>query len=186
MGELRSALEKLKYVVDHDQHFMCENQAAISCIMQFFIGLCTELFSICLVCHQAYSEDVIILFIALAIIADIDNYYAESSEEHKLCKDKLKEFFPKIVHTHKKYQENKEDGEYKSKRSNWSFRMRFIYKFLRLIFGVIYYYYMPFLVVPLSYIIPYFVEFGPEGLARNDYELCIEDSGWNHILIKIE
>lgn len=33
MGELRSALEKLKYVCDHDQHFMCENQAALSCIM---------------------------------------------------------------------------------------------------------------------------------------------------------
>jgi hypothetical protein len=172
MGELRSSLEKLKYVVDHDQQFMCENQAALSCIMQFFIGLCTELFSICLVCHQAYSEDVIILFIALAIIADIDNLYAESSGEHKLNDEKLKEHFPKIVHTHKKFQEDhsemKDGVEHSSKRSTWSRRMRVVYKSLRLLFGVVYYYYMPFLVVPLSYVIPYFVEFSAAGIANGD------------------
>lgn len=156
---------------------MCENQAALSCIMQFVIGLCTELFSICLVCHQAFSEDVIILFIALAIIADIDNFYAESSGEHKLNKKFLEENFPKIIHTHKKYQEDHQEDGYVCKRSRWSKICRFIYKSLRLLFGVIYYYYMPFLVVPLSYIIPYFVEFSAAGRALDDEQKCIDDSG---------
>lgn len=122
------------------------------------------------------------MFIALAIIADIDNFYAESSGEHKLREEKLKEYFPKVIHTHKKFQEDKlvdslDGKKYSTRRSSWSKRMRVIYKGLRLIFGVIYYYYMPFLVVPLSYIIPYFVEFSPEGIARDDAYLCEINSG---------
>lgn len=77
-GEVRSAMEKLKYLVDHDQHFILQNYAFMVCMMQFIIGVMTEFFSICLVCGQDEMQDVIILFIALAIIADFDNFFAES------------------------------------------------------------------------------------------------------------
>jgi len=128
--------------------------------MQFVIGFCTEFFSICLVCHQVESKDVIILFIALAIIADIDNYYAASSAETKL--GKLEEIFPKIVHTHKML-------TYKDERSEWSKNCRLLYKVLRVFFSVFYYYYSPFYVVLLSYLIPYYGEFGSEGRENDVY-----------------
>ena len=46
--------------------------------MQFFSGFITEVIDLCLICSQEKIMDVIINFIALGAISEIDNYYATS------------------------------------------------------------------------------------------------------------
>jgi hypothetical protein len=122
------------------------------CMMQFIIGVMTEFFSICLVCGQDEMQDVIILFIALAIIADFDNFFAESWDQDKITEESLGEHFPKGTHSHKLNAETRI-------RSCWGRCARFLYKIIRLIYSTLYFYYFPLLVIPFTYIIPYYYNY---------------------------
>merc|ERR1719217_804837 len=101
----------------------------------------------CLICNQEENEDCIILFVALAIVADVDNIYAESIGNHKLSD--VKSYFPAIYHTHKEL--SKETNTPEQGRTPWSARMRYFYKFLRVLYSSCYYYYFAFMILPLTY-----------------------------------
>ena len=81
-------------------------------------------------------------FIALGVIAEIDDIYAGSLYHNKIKKE-IEEGLTLEVKEHAPVRE-----EYKSK-----FRLIFvIYKFLRILYSTYYFYFMPFTVIIVSYI----------------------------------
>ena len=67
--------------------------------MQFTAGLMTEIINSALLCNITLMTDYIVLFVALLIIADIDDIYARSLGNVKL--KGIDDRFPPVMHTHK-------------------------------------------------------------------------------------
>lgn len=76
LKEVTQSLEMFKYLLDHEDHFICESQVIMICLMQFTAAFLTELINCALLCNITIITDYIVLFIALLIIADIDDIYA--------------------------------------------------------------------------------------------------------------
>jgi hypothetical protein len=91
--------------------------------------------------------DVIMNFIALGVIAEIDDFYAGSLTDFPL-KDALKEP-PMIKRSSKQITF--------SERSAFMKFVRFFYRTLRVLYASYYYYFMAFTVVPITYVLGMYV-----------------------------
>lgn len=74
----------MRYVNNHGNEFVDVRTPYAISLMQFSASLFTEIANICLICGQSTTMDVIMNFIALGIIAEIDDYYASSIKNFKL------------------------------------------------------------------------------------------------------
>ena len=112
-------------------------------LMQFLGAFLTEAINIVCICSQENTKEVIMNFIALGVIAEIDNYYLSALPESDLTSRLERPFAIKIPEETIKFC----DRELKTKV------VYSIYKFLRLFEVSFYYYFTPFIVLILTYLI---------------------------------
>ena len=112
--------------------------------MQVTVVIFTEFVNICVICNQTTAMDIIMNFIALGVIADIDNYYAGSLVNFpgKKCLEN-----PPVIENF-----NIEFKSGQKTRSLGAKFIRIIYLTIRMWFVCFYFYFMALLVVPLSYL----------------------------------
>jgi hypothetical protein len=92
--------------------------------------------------------NIIMNFIALGVISEIDNYYANCLNESHLKQVILEENLPVITKGSKDF-----DTDPEMKRSKFATLIRIVYRFFRFIYASYYYYFMAFTVIPLSYVL---------------------------------
>lgn len=132
----------IKYYNNHPKKF-CHNVTPVFVgMMQMISALFTELMNVLLICGENNIKESVMNFIALGVIAEIDNFYASSLKNFPL-KECTKDP-PTILKSNK---DNIEEG-----RSAYQHIIRFFYKTLRTFYASFYYYFMPFLAVLLSYL----------------------------------
>lgn len=108
----------------------------IVALMQGVGALFTELICLVLIGGQNSSMDVIMNFVALGVIADIDNIYADSSKEQAIETVKSdEEWQPKIVVPKVNFRD----------RKCWNKCLYLPYYFLKLIHVVAYFYFFAFM-----------------------------------------
>lgn len=141
-GEVRQALVMLKYYNDHHSAFAEPVPAVAIAVMQLAAALFTEVININLICAQDTIMDCIMNFIALGVIAEVDDYYAGSLSHFPLT-DAV-ERAPPILRGSK-------ENPYESRPPAQKV-VRVFYKILRTLYAAYYYYFMPFTIVLLSFI----------------------------------
>ena len=112
-------------------------------MMQFFGAVFTETINILAICYLENTKEVIMNFIALGVIAEIDNYYLSALPPSELKKRLEDPFEIKILSRELKFV----DRDLKTKI------VRCIYKFFRVFEVSFYYYFTPFIVLILTYLI---------------------------------
>lgn len=112
-------------------------------LMQFFGAVFTETINILSICSLENTKEVIMNFIALGVIAEIDNYYLSALPPSELIKRLEEPFEIKILSSEIKFW----DRDLKTKI------VRCIYKFFRVFEVSFYYYFTPFIVLILTYLI---------------------------------
>lgn len=132
----------IKYFNNHPDEFCHRVTPVLVGSMQLFVALFTELINILLICGQTTIMDSVMNFIALGVIAEVDNFYAGSLKNFPL--KECVEDPPAIKRSNRV---NVDEG-----RTVYLKIIRFFYKCLRTFYASFYYYFMPFLVVLLSYL----------------------------------
>ena len=74
LGELTAALERMKFVLNHGHKFSSPNFAFVNTVTQSFAILIVEVCSLLVILSSTDVLQIVMNFIALAIIADFDNY----------------------------------------------------------------------------------------------------------------
>lgn len=83
-GEIRQAIQMLDYARLMVYHSKYRIPMVITSIMQFIGALATEIICIVLICQQGSVQDVIMNFIALGVIAEIDDIYAGTLYQNRI------------------------------------------------------------------------------------------------------
>jgi len=170
----------MKFSVNHSYRFANPGFAFTSGLLQYFSCLNVELANIGVICGANDTIDIVFNFIALAIIAQFDNY-VYASMKNESFKNLVGEDFCKAVltinHTTSKkcrdYELSKvydeEEGEFRPLRVQYSSRSGrnkcnyVAYKIFRMFYISVFFYFLPFSVVLLSTLVPlvyrHFVEF---------------------------
>eukprot|EP00347_Sterkiella_histriomuscorum_P003827 403362788 len=141
-GEIRQAIQMLQYSIFMVYRRKYRYTMISISLMQLISALATEVISIILICSQDTVQNVIMNFIALGVIAEIDDIYARSLYQNKI-KQEIEEGVTLQID-----ELNPARPEYKS-MCQFSF---IIYKALRTAYESYYYYFMPFTVIAVSYI----------------------------------
>ncbi len=129
---------------DHEStYFSGTGAPMLVAIMQFFGAVFTETINILAICYLENSKEVIMNFIALGVIAEIDNYYLLALPPSELKKRLDEPFEIKILSRDIKFW----DRDFKTKL------VRCIYKLFRIFEVSFYYYFTPFIVLILTYLI---------------------------------
>ncbi|CDW75959.1 UNKNOWN [Stylonychia lemnae] len=143
-GELRQSLQMLNYARLMVFHTKYRIPMIFISLMQFFGAFGTELINIFLICQQGSVQDVIMNFIALGVIAEIDNIYANTlynNYSKKLIEDSDGKPGLQIndqVPVRKQY-------------SNKCSIATQIHGLLRLFYETYYFYFMPFSVIVITF-----------------------------------
>lgn len=168
--EVNSALMNMKYVLNHHYIFQRPNLAFMISYMHFFVTTSTELCNICIIITSLYPVSIVLNFIAIAIIAEFDNY-VYGSMRNEYCKKLIEKNIAEkvlIVHhtTSKRCADDElsdvkdEDGNYRKLKIKFSDRscgskcMFSLYKICRIYFVSFYFYFLPFTSVMLSILVP--------------------------------
>jgi len=129
---------------ENDKPYFTETAAPmLVALMQFSGAFLTESINIVSICSLENSKEVIMNFIALGVIAEIDNYYLSALPPSDL-KERLEQPFP-IKNLSGKIRFW--DRNYKTKI------VCCIYKIIKIFEVSIYYYFTPFIVLILTYLI---------------------------------
>ena len=75
----------MKYVNNHSYNFQAPRIAFFVSFLHYFITNLTELVNICIIITSIYPVAIVLNFIAIAIIAEFDNY-VYSSMRNEYCK----------------------------------------------------------------------------------------------------
>ncbi|CDW74572.1 UNKNOWN [Stylonychia lemnae] len=143
-GELRQSLQMLNYARLMVFHSKYRIPMIIISLMQFLGAIGTEVINIFLICQQDSVQNVIMNFIALGVIAEIDNIYAGTlynNSSKKLIEDNDEKV-------------NLQINDKKPVRSYYSKRFRLstlVHGVLRLFYETYYYYFMPFSVIVITF-----------------------------------
>lgn len=94
VDEVHAGMEMMKFAVNHNYRFVHFSVAWLSGFLQYVSCLCVELANIGVICAANDTIDIVFNFIALAIIAEFDNYVYGSMKnesfklltERKFCK----------------------------------------------------------------------------------------------------
>ena len=130
----------MKYLANHNESFSGTMGPFQIAIMQFIGAFFTEIINILVICSCPTIMDVIMNFIALGAISEIDNYYLASLSVCPL-KEALGE--PLIV--------TRKNSQIKHRPCKPMF-VHIIYRTLRVFQVSFYYYFTPFLAVILTYL----------------------------------
>ena len=140
--EVRQSLNMIRYLINHSAQFTSTMVPFLVAHMQLFASLLTEIINICLICGQKTIMDSIINFIALGAISEIDNYYAVSLN-HLPIKKAAEEPYPFMKRLY--YLRL-------SKMSCQQILLRSIYKFYRVVYVSLYFYFTPYITTVFSYL----------------------------------
>lgn len=102
LGELTGALERMKFVLNHEYKFAAPGFAFANTVTQATAIIFVELCSVLVILGSNNAQDTVMNFIALAIIAAFDDYvYNSSSNEilKKLLSDEVKDNLCVVAHT---------------------------------------------------------------------------------------
>jgi len=170
MEEVNSSLMNMKYALNHGYMFQRDGLAFIVCFMHFAATTSTEFCNIAIILTSQEPVDIVLNFIAIAIIAEFDNFvYSSMRNEYfkKLIENSIAEKVLIVHHTTSKrcgaddLSDVKDDnGDYRKLKISLMDRdcrskiKFFIYKTCRWFFVSFYFYFLPFFVVILSCMIP--------------------------------
>ena len=133
----------VKYLNNHPDKFTRLSPPILISFMQQYAALYTELVNIILICGSPNILEVILNFVALWVIADIDDQYSEA----------LQDFTLKKALRHKPVITNKsKDIPFKNRNCKGK-AIRIYYILNRIMYISFYYYFTPFLTVLLTYIV---------------------------------
>ena len=136
----------MKFIANHNTnstYFTQYFSPVMVSLMQFFGALLTEIINILSICSLSDTKEVVMNFIALGVISQIDNFYLVALPSSPL-KERLKE--PIIVSAHSKNIEI-------SHRNRESTCVYWTFKTFHFFEASIYYYFTPFIVLILTYLI---------------------------------
>lgn len=180
VDEVNAGLQMMKYSVNHSYKFHSFSFAWLSGFLQYIGCLNVEIANIGVICAANDTIDIVFNFIALAIIAEFDNYVFGSmkAESFKnLCDAEFCREVLRVSHTSSKkckpqelsvvpYYEGEEgydSNDLEKKRPLrigifdriWQNKVLFIvYKICRLFYVSTFYYFLPFSVVVISTLVP--------------------------------
>ena len=170
IDEVCTGLDNMKFCLNHPYLFQSYKQAWLVGFLQSLITIMVEFANIEIILTSVNPVDIVYNFIALAIIAEFDDFvYASLRNEcmKKLCEKECTQKVLIVRHTtSKKCQPNEvstvrdEDGVLRPLRVEWSSRepanrgMYCCYKCMRTFYVSVYFYFMPFTTIMLTCIIP--------------------------------
>ena len=141
-GEVRQAIQMFNYARLMVYHRKFRIAMIMISMLQLTAAFLTEVLSILLICSQDSVQNVLMNFIALGVIAEIDNIYARSLYQNAI-KDEIEQGITLTITEDQPVRQS-----YKSKCSI----LYLVYRLKRIIFEVLYYYFMPFLVIAITFI----------------------------------
>ena len=97
VDEVYAGLEMMKYSVNHPYKFEHSSVAWMSGFMQYFSCLTVELANIGVICAANDTIDIVFNFIALAIIAEFDNYVFGSMKDESFKELTKREFCKEVL-----------------------------------------------------------------------------------------
>lgn len=175
VDEVSAGLEMMKYAVNHPYKFEHFSIAWLSGFLQCFSCLCVEIANIGVICGANDTISIVFNFIALAIIAEFDNYVFGSMKNESFRELTEKEFTSKVlIVCHTSSKKCPEDELSTEKDENGNFRplkITFfsrtlpnkicfsVYKFLRTFYVSLFYYFMPFSCTLMSTVFPLFYRY---------------------------
>ena len=170
LDETYTAMQCMKFAVNHDYLFYDFKLAFISSFFQTTIVIGVESVNIALICQGQDPLTVVLNFIALAVIAEFDNFLYNSLRNEPMKQLTETEVCSKIlVVQHKTSKRCKvhelstvkdEKGNFRplkvffSKRSLSNKIFYIQYKCLRIFMASLYFYFFPFLVIFISIMMP--------------------------------
>ena len=164
------SLERMKYTLNHTYKFYAPVRAFFITLLEFSITIMVEICNIAIILAQTNPIDIVLNFIAIAIIAQFDEFiYAALRNE--MCKLMVEAGIAdealKIHHTtsgkcglNELSDVQDEHGNFRKLRIQFKDRgcankmLWVIYKILRSFFVSMYFYFLPFFVVALTIVIP--------------------------------
>ena len=171
LGELTGALERMKFVLNQEYLFEAPNYAFANTLTQAAAVLTTEFCSVMVILASSTSTDVVMNFIALAIIAAFDDFvYSSTANEvlKKLLLSDVQSDLCVVRHTTSKRAKERErvatrrPDEDEPPQLKITFKgrtrankaKRVCYKALRLFYVSAYFYFEPFFIVLLAAWLP--------------------------------
>jgi hypothetical protein len=171
VDEVSHGLDMMKFAVNHSYQFQHYTLAFASGLLQTVSCLGVELANIGVLCCAADTINIVFNFIALAIIAEFDNYvfYSLKNESMTLLID---EQFTKLClvvkHTSSKKCGNNDltdekdaDGNFRPikiefKARSWDNIVLFLaYKLIRIFYVSVFFYFIPFSAIMVSTLVPF-------------------------------
>ena len=138
-GEIRQSLLMLNYARLHTKHRKQRIPMLIVSLMQFSGAFGTEIINIILICNQDGVQDVLMNFIALGVIAEIDDYYAGTLYKNAV-KDRIEDV--ELIIDESKPEDN-------APYQKW-YPISILYHVMMTFYKCVYYYFTPFSVIALS------------------------------------
>ncbi len=170
VDEVSHGLEMMKFSVNHPYRFESYLFAWACGFLQTVACLCVEVANIGVLCGANDTISIVFNFIALAIIAEFDNYVFQSMKNEKMRCLIEKQFTQQVLmisHTTSKKCSNaelsdqkNEDGEFRplkitlGSRSLLNLVAFFLYKVLRCFYVSLFFYFLPFSAIIMSTLIP--------------------------------
>lgn len=170
IDEVCSGLENMKFCLNQSYLFQSYKQAWLVGFLQTFITVCVEVVNIEIILTSLDPVEIVYNFIALAIIAEFDDFVFSSLRNEcmkKLCESEFTEKIVIIRHTTSKKclpdelsTVRDENGNLRPLKITFGSRecankcMYTIYKVMRAFYVGIYFYFMPFTTILLTCIIP--------------------------------
>ncbi|TNV72290.1 hypothetical protein FGO68_gene10053 [Halteria grandinella] len=143
LNEIKQSLDMQKYLANHTEQFSSRLAPYLIALMQLFGALFTEVINLCLICGQSSIMDVIINFIALGAISQIDDFYANSLS---YCPVKEALENPIVVKNRSR------DISFRDRNAK-SKAIRLLYRFFRILYASAYFYFMPFITLIFTYLV---------------------------------
>lgn len=171
IDEVSHGLEMMKYSCNHRYKFKVFWIAWLSGFFQALSCLTVEMANIFVLCCANDTIDIVFNFIALAIIADFDNYVFQSMKGEGLRELIVERFTKKVLRvehtTSKKCRVEERTGIWNEEKQEFrKLKIQFserpivnklffsLYKVLKTFYISVFFYYMPFLSIILSSLLP--------------------------------
>jgi len=142
--EIRQSIALLKHLYHNYDTFTEHVAPCLIALMQFTVGIYTELINIFVICQSNDTMTCMMNFVVLAIIANIDDYYAAARSEFA-----LRAAIRDEITTYKGGEKGEEGGSLFSLRNLVVFPL---FKVLKGFFVAFYFYFFFFLALVLSYL----------------------------------
>lgn len=168
--EVTGGLKMMKFAINHPYKFQNFTMAYTTGFMQFLSSLGVEVSNLAVILAANDTISIVFNFIAVAIIAEFDNYVFDSMKNEvfkHIIEEKFTEKVFKITHTTSKKCKDAELSKVKDEHGNRrplkvTFKSRscchkvlfVLYKIMRSFYVSVFYYFLPFMVIVVSTMVP--------------------------------